>query len=232
MGKWSKIISFVLVLILSVLFLKNIFTKPENEVTSLVNYSRFHALKTAPVALTPKKDTYVSKSQNDNAYKYTKLWNLPEIYANYSKDCLDNYLNFHPTIAAKRDNLFEYYGIKIGTAAWDELVAAYEKQATEVCSSFSGLEIEELHASIFRDSFTDLELQQLLNFYKTELGQKVIVVSNKANETLQEHLSRKQAEVLKKEALHFNKETERLYLKFLEEDGGWFERNWYKMFSK
>ncbi len=107
-----------------------------------------------------------------------------------------------------------------------------QKQAIEICYSYSGLEVVDKTASIYRESFTDSELKQLLDFYNSDLGQKDIRVAIKAGEIIQSELGARQSETLEKETLHFNEETERLYLKYLEENCGWLERNFYKAFSK
>lgn len=207
MSKWSKRISFVLVLILFFALLMNLFSKPSEDQTSTVDYSHIYDLKLDPVALDPKQDSYKSQSLPDDAYKYTSLWKIPEMYSKSSKDCLNNYLNFHPTVVVERDKLFEYYGIKIGTAAWRELVAAYEKQAINICYSYSGREIEDIYSSIIRESFTASELEQLLGFYKTDLGQKVIRVSNEASQKIQAVATDKQSVAVNNEVSHFYNET-------------------------
>lgn len=232
MGKWSKRISLVLVLILSIAIVKNLFTKSDTDHSNEIDYTRIYAQKTNPVSLEPKEDSYITKSPYDSAYDYTRLWKLKEIYEKYSKGCIENYLLFHPNIVVKRDNLFEYYGIKIGTSAWYDLVTAYEKQTIEICSSVSGKEIEDQYASIIRESFTKPELENLMDFYNSELGQKLVKVSLKINDTIQSEVSKSQFEAVQKETLLFNNETERLYLKYLEEDADWFERTWYKAFAK
>ncbi|MCI5168757.1 MAG: DUF2059 domain-containing protein [Candidatus Electrothrix sp. GM3_4] len=58
-----------------------------------------------------------------------------------------------------------------------------------------------------------------LAFYETDLGQKVLRVSSEIGQTLQAEIAKKQRDAVNKEAALFNKETERLYLKYLEEDG-------------
>jgi hypothetical protein len=231
MNKWSKRISFILVLTLLTVFLINLFSGNKEEDNKNIDNSHIYDSRTDPVAVAPPNDKYASKSPMDDAFKYAKFWKIPEIYRKSSEDCMNNYLEFHPTNYVKRERVFEYYGIKIGTNAWKELVIAYENQATNVCYSYSGYEAEDLWAQKIRDSFSPLELKEILAFHETDLGRKLIDVSNIIGQTIQKDVAKRQAEALKIESTIFEKEKERLYKKHIQEDGNWFDKVWHKIFN-
>jgi hypothetical protein len=232
MSKWSKKISLLLVLALSTVLLFNLFSGPKESRNNDIDNSHIYASKTDPIVLDIPDGEYVSKSPKDDALKYAQFWKIPEIYRKSSEGCMNNYLEFHPTNYVKREGVFEYYGIKIGTDAWKELVIAYENQAINVCYSYSGYEAEDLWAQKIRDTFSPSELKEILAFHETDLGRKLIDTSNAIGQEVQKTVATRQAESLKRESAIFEKEKDRLYKKHIQEDGNWFDKFWHKLFYK
>ena len=232
MSKWSKRISFLLVLILVPLLMYNLFSGKDQDNNEKDDYSHIYESKTNPLEVIMPVGEYVSSSPQDDALRYAKFWKIPEIYRRSSEDCINNYFEFHPTNHVKREGVFEYYGIKIGTDEWNQLVKAYENQAENICYSYSGYEAEDIWAQNMRNSFSESELKQIMNFYDTKLGNKLIDVSNTIGRTIQLDVSKRQANAMKRETDIFNETKEMLYAKHVQEHGNWLEKIWFKLFYK
>ena len=231
MGKWSKIVSFILVVVLGFFLVKNLFFSNKDK-NANVDYSRIYEKHLKPINVHPKSLPLVSQENNNLASQYASLWKYPELYEKSSHECLEYYLEYHPANIVQRDKVFEYYGIKIGTNAWDQLTKSYEKQAVEICYSYSGIEIQNLFAKTIGSEFSESELQELLDFFNTRLGKKYLDFNHRANDKILDYMSEKQREVYNRETNDYNTKLKLLYEQYLEEDGGWFKRNYYKLFSK
>jgi hypothetical protein len=205
MGKTSKIIFLIAIIILAGLLLRDLFSKQQEQVSP-----KIYQEKLKPVSFPEKQFPKYDQDTNDPAVKYTRLWKISELYSQSSEACLKTFADQHPNKLVQNQNLTSLYNIEIGTPRWVGLTTAFEKYASEVCYSFSGKEMENEYARSVRENLNDDEILKLLEFFNTDLGEKLLYAGDKANQRLLEVISQKQRDASNKELEIYYKKIEEL----------------------
>lgn len=221
MGKKSKVITLVLVIILSALLLKNLFSgKAERSSTEFdEKYEKY----LGNVELNLKPNTYTPKNTSDATNQYAELLEISKIYFRARQLCLKNMMDYHPINVVKHQKQTDYWGVRVGTDEWNEIIKAYDAYATEVCSAYSEKEMEEIFINELSSKFSIKEKDQLKSFYESEFGKKLIEATVSANYKMMETSYESQTVASKKYTEIYNAQVENIYQKTLDESPfGWF----------
>lgn len=206
MGKKSKTIALLLLIVLAGIFIKNLFSGPSKEPVD----PKIYETKLKPINFPAKTFPEYEQNDNDIAIKIVRLWNLSEVNNRACESCLKTLADQHPNNIVQKNKWDSLYGINIGTNSWYELTSAFEKYATEVCHPFSLQEAENVYADSLKETLTENELSELLNFYRSDLGKKDITASLYATEKFEKIFGQKQREAISRESEIYNNKIEEL----------------------
>lgn len=188
MDNTPKTMAFLVLIVLAGFFLINILSGRSDESSNFKAYE--HKLR--PIQFAAKEFQELEPDRNDPAMKLARLWELPAIHNKYYESCLETFADQHPNNLVRKQKATSLYDIEIGSSYWYVLASAYEKYATDACYSFSGFEAEKVYADKLRENLTDEELQELLEYFDTDIGRKYVVASNHASERVREMGQQKQ----------------------------------------
>lgn len=118
------------------------------------------------------------------ASELVKLHELPKVFDNLISSCLDS--NTMSALQIYDSNPKYYGGMTPQSKYWPEMEEVTENYWHDVChySNFDGM--TEIYITHFQNEFTDSELIELIDFYSSRIGQKMINVGMAASFKLQE----------------------------------------------
>lgn len=103
----------------------------------------------------------------------------------------------------------------LGEKYWAQMNSAYQ-EFIQTCSTpaWSIDEAVKTYADLYGQNITEDELDQILDFYKSPIGQKDILASQKAVPLWSEYLGRKNMDLLQENSKIFVQELKRLALEY------------------
>jgi len=158
----------------------------------------------------------------DETTKQKKLFELihllkvKEIFRDERQLCEKQSENYSP------ENIYtqqpEYFrGITPSDPSWKEIVASYEKYVDTVCSCISEKEYIELHANLYGQYVTENELDVILKFLRSPIGQKDIHAGLMVRKSASQYMFRKVSEVETKANANYMAELGRIISKYQKE---------------
>jgi hypothetical protein len=108
----------------------------------------------------------------------------------------ENYVKSNPNI---------FGGIAPGSVLWPEVVGAFTEFYNETCSYLGENKLLASMAQAYSSNMTERELEDVIKFYSSPIGQKLVVASVAANTALQRTSIEQMPEITKKANAHLSK---------------------------
>ena len=217
-------------MVLFVTLLKNMFSGKSEQSSENLDENYYQRLGSIELRLKP--DLYSPKYSNEPPYQYASLLKISEVYLKGKQLCLESMEAFHPINEVKRQKLTSYWGVRVGTNEWYEILDAYNIFSTDVCSAYSENEMKEIFADELNSKLTFDEKEKLREFYESEFGKKLISATVSANYKMLEasYPSQKAASVKYSEI--YNARVQEIYQKSLDKSSfGWVIKILNKIFK-
>ncbi len=139
----------------------------------------------------------------DEATKHQKLFKLMEampirkLFRDDYKLCLKRFEDYAPRITY--ENQPEYFGgISLNDPEWENIVSSYKKYVSTICSCVSENEYIELLAKLYGEHLTEKELDVILDFFRSPIGQKELNAALMARKGTDKYFHKKMTETEKK----------------------------------
>ena len=133
-------------------------------------------------------------SKRQKLFELVHLLGVQEVSKDQYRICVKQAENYAPDIVYKQQP--EYFeGIGPNDPTWSKIVASYKKYVNTYCSCISEKEFMELHANLYGEYVTENELDVILKFLRSPIGQKDIHAGLMARKRADEYMSKKITEV-------------------------------------
>ena len=135
----------------------------------------------------------VLADQSSKQQKLLELMNLlgiEEVFKDYEQSCLKQADSYQPEYIYEQQP--DYFGgIKPNDPTWSAIVGAYNKYAKIYCSCISEKEYIGLHAKLYGEYVSENEIDAILKFLRSPIGQKDIHAGLMARKRADEYISDK-----------------------------------------
>jgi hypothetical protein len=148
-------------------------------------------------------------SKRQKLFELMDLLGVQQVYKDQDRLCSKQAENFSPEVIYKQQP--EYFGgIGPTDPLWSNIVASYEKYVDTYCSCISEKEFMELHAELYGEYVKEKELDVILKFLKSPIGQKDIHAGLMTRKRADEYISKKISEAEAKAYNDYMTEFERI----------------------
>ncbi len=136
-------------------------------------------------------------AKRQKTFELMELLQIIKVFRGDYKLCLKRFEDYSPTITYEEQP--EYFGgIRPNDPEWKSIVSSYKKYVSTTCSCISEEEYLEIITKVYGEHLTEKELDVILDFFRSPIGQKEINAAHKARRHSDEYFSKKIKEIEKK----------------------------------
>ncbi|MCP4367147.1 MAG: DUF2059 domain-containing protein [Deltaproteobacteria bacterium] len=136
-------------------------------------------------------------AKHQKTFELMELMPIRELFRDDYKLCLKRAEDYAPGITY--ENQPEYFGgISPNDPEWVSIVSSYKKYVSTMCSYISENEYIELIAKLYGEYLTEKELDVILDFFRSPIGQKELNASFMVRIRADEYFYKKMTEKEKK----------------------------------